>query len=181
MLVLACCVCSQPAYSSLELQEVVPPLSFMLFCTQYPDDCQEQRDRRKTVFRSRGQRWRELNLINSTVNSGIAPESLSVSRNDYDWQIFPSAGNCGDYAVTKRHLLLRSGWPSSSLLLGEVTIRTTGEHHLVLLVREGRALFVLDNLSGIIIQLNEALDNYVFLRTESDLNPRLWTRGLTRS
>ncbi|WP_253075558.1 transglutaminase-like cysteine peptidase [Bradyrhizobium sp. 187] len=95
MLVLACCVCSQPAYSSLELQEVVPPLSFMLFCTQYPDDCQEQRDRRKTVFRSRGQRWRELNLIISTVNSGIAPESLSVSRNDYDWQIFPSAGNCG--------------------------------------------------------------------------------------
>ncbi|MGY2933683.1 hypothetical protein ACVWZ6_003285 [Bradyrhizobium sp. GM6.1] len=92
MLVLACCVCSQPAYSSLELQEVVPPLSFMLFCTQYPDDCQEQRDRRKTVFRSRGQRWRELNLIISTVNSGIAPESLSVSRNDYDWQIFPSCG-----------------------------------------------------------------------------------------
>lgn len=181
MLVLACCVCSRPAYSSLEPQEVVPPLSFMLFCTQYPDDCQEQRDRRITRLRARGQRWRELNLINSTVNSGIAPESQSVSRNDYDWQIFPSAGNCGDYAVTKRHLLLRSGWPSSSLLLGEVAIRTTGEHHLVLLVREGRALFVLDNLSGIIIQLSEALDNYVFLRTESDLNPQLWTRGLTRS
>lgn len=120
MLVLACCVCSRPAYSTFELQEVVPPLSFMLFCTQYPDDCKEQRDRRITEFRSRGQRWRELNLINSTVNSGIAPESLSASRNDNDWQIFPSAGNWGDYAVTKRHLLLRSGWPSSSLLLGEV-------------------------------------------------------------
>ncbi|WP_346732530.1 transglutaminase-like cysteine peptidase [Bradyrhizobium sp. 188] len=84
-------------------------------------------------------------------------------------------------AVTKRQLLLRSGWPSSSLLLGEVAIRTTGEHHLVLLVRGGRALFVLDNLSGIIVQLGEALDNYVFLRTEADLNPQLWTRGLTRS
>ncbi|UPJ78932.1 transglutaminase-like cysteine peptidase [Bradyrhizobium sp. 183] len=113
MLVLACCVCSQPAYSSLELQEVVSPLSFMLFCTQYPDDCQEQRDRRKTVFRSRGQRWRELNLIISTVNSGIALESLSVSRNDYDWQIFPSAGDLAPkfYPVlSSPRLLDLPGW-----------------------------------------------------------------------
>ncbi|MDE5447208.1 hypothetical protein GWG65_39075 [Bradyrhizobium sp. CSA207] len=181
MLALVYCVCSQPAYSSLEMQEVVPPLSFTLFCTQYPEDCQERRDRRITDFRSRRQRWRELNQINLSVNSVIAAESLLASRNDYDWQIFPSDGNCGDYAVTKRHLLLRSGWPSSSLLLGEVAIRATGEHHLVLLVREGRALFVLDNLSGVIIQFNESLDKYVFLRTESDLNPQLWTRGPARS
>lgn len=181
MLALVYCVCSQPAYSSLEMQEVVPPLSFTLFCTQYPEDCQEQRDRRITDFRSRRQRWRELNQINLSVNSVIAAESLLASRNDYDWQIFPSDGNCGDYAVTKRHLLLRSGWPSSSLLLAEVVVRATGEHHLVLLVREGRAIFVLDNLSGVIIQSNEALDKYVFLRTESDLNPQLWTRGLARS
>ena len=181
MLALVYCVCSQPAYSSLEMQEVVPPLSFTLFCIKYPEDCQEQRDRRTTDFRSRGQRWRELNQINSSVNSVIATEDLSASQNDYDWQIFPSNGNCGDYAVTKRHLLLRAGWPSSSLLLAEVVIRTTGEHHLVLLVREGGAIFVLDNLSGVIIQSNEALDKYVFLRTESDLNPQLWTRGLARS
>ncbi|WP_240543982.1 transglutaminase-like cysteine peptidase [Bradyrhizobium canariense] len=84
--------------------------------------------------------------------------------------MFPSAGNCGDYAVTKRHLLLRLGWPSSSLLLGEVTIRTTGEHHLVLLV--------LDNLSGIIIQLSESLDNYVFLRGSEPSAVDPWTHEI---
>lgn len=68
-----------------------------------------------------------------------------------------------------------------SPFVGGFVIRTTGEHHLVLLVREGRAFFVLDNLSGVIIQSNEALDKHVFLRTESDLNPQLWTRGLARS
>ncbi|WP_246649313.1 transglutaminase-like cysteine peptidase [Bradyrhizobium canariense] len=181
MLALVYCVCSQPAYSGLEMQEVLPPLSFTLFCTQYPEDCQEQQDRRTMDFRSRRGRWRELNQINSSVNSVIAAESLSASRNDYEWQIFPSDGNCGDYAVTKRHLLLRSGWPSSSLLLSEVVLRTTGEHHLVLLVPEGGTLFVLDNLSGVIIQFNEALDKYVFLRAESGLNPQLWTRGIAKS
>ncbi|UPK10290.1 transglutaminase-like cysteine peptidase [Bradyrhizobium sp. 155] len=181
MLVLACCVSSRPAYSDFDTQEVVPPLSFTLFCTKYPEDCQEQQDLRITGFRSRGQRWRELNQINSIVNSSIASESLLVSRNDYEWQIFPYDGNCGDYAVTKRHLLLQAGWPTSSLLLAEVVIRNTGEHHLILLVREGRVSFVLDNLSGAVVQLNEASDQYVFLRTQSGLNPQLWMRGLARS
>ncbi|WP_247347464.1 MULTISPECIES: transglutaminase-like cysteine peptidase [unclassified Bradyrhizobium] len=110
----------------------------MLFCIKYPQDCREQRDRRTTDFPSRGQRWRELNQINWSVNSVIAAESPLANRNDYEWQIFPSDGNCGDYAVTS-HLLLRSGWPSSSLLLAEVVIRTTGEHHLVRAARTRRA------------------------------------------
>lgn len=177
MLAMMYCVCSQPAHSDLGAPEVAPPLSFSLFCIQYPADCQEQRDRRITNYRSRMQRWRELNQINATVNFGIMPKAMSASRNDYEWTIFPYDGNCGDYAVTKRHLLLRAGWPSSSLLLAEVIIRATGEHHLVLLVREGRAVFVLDNLNPIVFRLNEVSDQYVLVRTESEQNPLVWTRG----
>ncbi|WP_371260662.1 transglutaminase-like cysteine peptidase [Bradyrhizobium sp. WSM2793] len=78
-------------------------------------------------------------LINSTVNFGIVAKSPPASQRDLQWEIFPYDGNCGDYAVTKHHLLLRAGWPSSALLLAEVVIRSTAEHHLVLLVREARA------------------------------------------
>lgn len=38
------------------------------------------------------------------------------------------------------YLLIRSGWPSSSLLLAELVVRVTGERHLILLVRERRAI-----------------------------------------
>lgn len=178
MLATMYCVCTQPAHSTIETLEVVPPLSFALFCIQYPEECEEQPDRRITNFQSRGQRWRELNQINSTVNVAIVPKKQVASQLDHDWQIFPFDGNCSDYAVTKRHLLLRAGWPSSSLLLAEVIIRASGEHHFVLLAREGRSVFVLDNLSTIVIELNEALDKYVLVRTESDRAPRLWVRTL---
>jgi len=176
MLAIVYCVCGQPAYSSYELQAVTPPLSFSQFCIQYPDDCQRQGDRRIRDFRSSIQRWRELAQINSTVNFGIAPSDPPASRRDLEWQIFPERGNCGDYAVTKRHLLLRSGWPSSALLLAEVVIRATGEHHLVLLVREGKAVLVLDNLSPVVTPLVDTLDRYVLVRAESGTDPQHWTR-----
>lgn len=106
-------------------------------------------------------------LINSTVNFGIVPKGPPASQRDLEWEIFPYDGNCGDYAVTKRHLLLRAGWPSSALLLAEVVIRLTAEHHLVLLVREARAVLVLDNLSPVVLSLMDALDRYILLRAQS--------------
>ncbi|WP_424578784.1 transglutaminase-like cysteine peptidase [Bradyrhizobium sp. USDA 241] len=48
--------------------------------------------------------------------------------------------------MSKRHELLRRGWPARVLLLSEVVMRS-GEHHLVLLVRTSSGDFVLDNLT----------------------------------
>lgn len=176
MLGMMYCVCSQPAYSSYELQGIIPPFSFSQFCIQYPKDCELHNDRRTRDLRSLGQRWQEITQINSTVNFGIVPKDMAASRRDSEWQIFPYDGNCGDYAVTKRHLLLQSGWPSGALLLAEVAIRHTGEHHLVLLVREGRAILVLDNLSSAVVPLADALDRYLLVRAESGKDPQRWTR-----
>ncbi|WP_253075125.1 transglutaminase-like cysteine peptidase [Bradyrhizobium sp. 159] len=74
---------------------------------------------------------------------------------------------------------MRSGWPSSSVLLAEVIIRSTGEHHLVLLVREGRAVLVLDDLSPVVTPLVDALDRYVIVRADSGTDPQRWTRDVT--
>jgi len=180
MLAVVYCVISQPAYSDYEPQAVIPPFSFSRFCIEYPEDCQRHADRRITDFRSSRQRWRELAQINSTVNFGIIPKDVVASRNDAEWQVFPYNGNCGDYAVTKRHLLLRSGWPSSALLLAEVVVRASREHHLVLLVREGRAVLVLDNLSPVVTPLMDALDRYIVVRVESEADPQHWTHEIAR-
>ncbi|WP_225174029.1 MULTISPECIES: transglutaminase-like cysteine peptidase [unclassified Bradyrhizobium] len=176
MLAIMYCVYSQPAYSSYESLALTPPLSFSQFCMQYPEDCQHHDDRRIRDFRSSIQRWRELAQINSMVNFGIAPKDPRASRRDAEWRIFPYEGNCGDYAVTKRQLLLRSGWPSSALLLAEVVIQATGEHHLVLLVREGKAILVLDNLSPVVTPLVDALNRFTIVRAESGTDPKRWTR-----
>lgn len=176
MLAMMCCVFSQPAFSSYELQGVVPPFSFSQFCIQYPQDCLPHSDRRTKDLRSLVQRWQEITQINSTVNFGIVPKDVAASRSDAEWRIFPYDGNCGDYAVTKRHLLLQAGWPNSALLLAEVVVRNTGEHHLVLLVRERRAVLVLDNLSPVVMPLADALDRYLLIRAESGTDPHRWIR-----
>jgi predicted transglutaminase-like cysteine proteinase len=110
-------------------------------------ECERHPDRRISNALSRGQRWRDLNRINTAVNSWITPEGDAAGRRDDDWILFPYSGNCADFAVTKRHLLLENGWPSSFLLLAEVVLCSTGEHHLVLLAKEANATFVLDSLT----------------------------------
>jgi predicted transglutaminase-like cysteine proteinase len=96
------------------------------------------------------------------------------------WLIEPVIGDCNDYAVTKRHKLLEAGWPASSLLLAEVTLITTGEHHLVLIVRGKTADWVLDNRLSAVVRLAETRTQYILDRVESTVDPRFWTRSLVR-
>jgi predicted transglutaminase-like cysteine proteinase len=82
------------------------------------------------------------------------------------------SGNCNDYAVSKRHELLRLGWPSWALLLAEVVV-ATGEHHLVLVANAGGESFVLDNLKEVVVPLVAAVD-YRWIRIESPDDPKFW-------
>jgi predicted transglutaminase-like cysteine proteinase len=52
-------------------------------------------------------RWSELNAVNRETNRGIIPE-INAAR--AEWTIGPHAGDCTDYAITKRHQLLMLGW-----------------------------------------------------------------------
>ncbi|MGY4615541.1 putative transglutaminase-like cysteine proteinase [Bradyrhizobium sp. USDA 4472] len=153
-------------------------MAFTLFCTRHPADCSRRAGTQQAVDRlDFAALWHELNLVNTVVNASIAP-SASSDAIDLDWQISPQEGNCADYAVTKRHLLLDSGWASSALMLAEVVIRKTGEHHLVLIVKENGDYLVLDNRRPAIVKLMQALRDYSFVRGQRDDTSRLWTRAL---
>jgi predicted transglutaminase-like cysteine proteinase len=87
------------------------------------------------------------------------------------WLVAPKAGDCNDYAVTKRHELLARGWPSRSLLLAEVVI-SSGEHHLVLVVRTRDSDLVLDNLNENIRHWSKT--GYQWVRVQMPSNPKFW-------
>jgi predicted transglutaminase-like cysteine proteinase len=86
--------------------------------------------------------------------------------------ISPKAGDCHDYAVTKRHELMAQGWPARSLLLSEVET-SWGEHHLVLVVRTSEGDLVADNLNGNI--RNWSKTPYQWVRIQSPANPTFWS------
>jgi predicted transglutaminase-like cysteine proteinase len=171
------CVATQSADSRPggDDSNALPPFGHTFFCLRYPQDC-ARTDSTAALPVSLAGRWRKMNLVNSSVNASIAPQADPDPVGSH-WRIAPRAGDCNDYAVTKRHELLRAGWPSSALLLAEVTLISTGEHHLVLIVKGSDGDWVLDNLKPGIERLAATRDEYAWDRIESAGNPRAWTNS----
>ncbi len=110
-----------------------------------------------------------MGTVNTGVNRAVAPEANVRGVAFERWLGSPRAGDCNDYAVTKRHELLALGWPSHSLLLAEVIV-PSGEHHLVVLVPLKEGDFVLDNINANIRPWSRT--QYRWGRMQSPMNPK---------
>jgi predicted transglutaminase-like cysteine proteinase len=160
-------------------EPTLAPMAHTVFCLRYREDCEVQKvDFRKRTVAMTVDRLNELNTINRQVNRDIVPEPNLGGLATEQWLVSPPAGDCNDYAVTKRHELLARGWPSRSLLLSEVVV-PSGEHHLVLVVRmtdtdQMRDIdLVLDNLNANLRPIG--ITPYKWVRMESPSNPKYWS------
>jgi predicted transglutaminase-like cysteine proteinase len=166
-----------PAHAGSSGDNVLPPIGHTFFCMRYPGDCV------RTVGRTVPDALPELPIlqaVNEIVNSSVVPTTGQTLLVNPHWSIDPVVGDCNDYAVTKRHRLLEDGWPASALLLAEVKLVATGEHHLILIVRGKTADWVLDNLMAGVVKLPETHGEYTLYRVESTEDPKFWTRSLAR-
>jgi predicted transglutaminase-like cysteine proteinase len=162
------------ARMQLSLREsTLPPVAHTLFCISYPSECSEAAASASFLASPVQALYRSLDLVNRNVNAAIRPLHAKEGNIATDrWLLSPLSGNCNDYAVSKRHELLRLGWPSWALLLAEVVV-ATGEHHLVLVANAGGESFVLDNLKQGVVPLAAAAD-YRWIRIESPDDPKFW-------
>jgi Bacterial transglutaminase-like cysteine proteinase BTLCP len=73
-------------------------------------------------------------------------------------------GDCEDFALLKRKLLLQRGWPASAL---SISVGTTlsGEPHAVLIVTTASGEYVLDNLTSSILPSSQT--GHTFLSRQS--------------
>jgi predicted transglutaminase-like cysteine proteinase len=148
----------------------LPPMAHAVFCLSYPENCRQSPSTR--LFPDTPQIRAQLEFVNRRVNDSIAPQPDRATLDDR-WQVAPLEGRCHDYAVTKQHYLREAGWPSSSLLLAEVTLKS-GEHHLILVVQTESDEFVLDNLNSTIVPMIEARNEYYWNRVQSSADPKYW-------
>ena len=147
------------------------PFQHVRFCLRYPADCKSN-----STDRARIELTREmtdlLNQVNHDVNGAIAPRRKSYGANLADgWALAPVEGDCNDYAVTKRHELMRSGLPARALRLSVVKT-PSGVGHLVLVVSTTNGDLVLDNLTGEIRSWQRT--NYTWLKIQSSADARFW-------
>lgn len=148
-----------------------PPYGFVRFCETTPRECaaSDQRDQR---YNADTRRMTELDEINRLVNTTIEPltdlELYGVTEN---WTLPVDKGDCEDYALLKRKMLIERGWPSSSLLL-TVVRDEKGDGHAVLTARTMQGDYILDNKISEVRIWNRT--PYEFVMRQSYLNPRVW-------
>ena len=90
--------------------------------------------------------WRTLQSVNRRVNARIRPITDQAHWGVVDRWDFPDDGfgDCEDYQLLKRRMLVERGLPRRALLM-TVVIDETNEGHAVLTVRTDRGDFILDN------------------------------------
>lgn len=148
-----------------------PPYGFIEFCEARPLYCKGKwsgGDR----FEATPERLSELDEINRYVNTTIRPVTdLEAYGVEEYWTLPLKEGDCEDYALLKRELLMERGWPESSLLL-TVVRDEQGEGHAVLTARTAYGDFVLDNKISDVRIWNAT--PYQFVMRQSYVNPRAW-------
>ena len=162
---------SKPGLERAYLAEqgrTIEPFSHVIFCQKYPGECAVANAGNSLAWSP--SRAAELQSVNRLVNARIAPKN---DRSDDVWSLSPRAGDCEDYAVTKRHILIRNGWPSSALRLA-IGYTRGGEGHLVLAVRTDQGDVILDNETNAIRNWRDAGLNWQEI--QSAANPRIWRK-----
>ena len=155
----------------VETSPSLAPFQHVRFCLRYPVDCRSNLTENERIELTR-EHSELLDRVNRDVNAAIEPVQKSYGKNLKDgWTIAPFTGDCNDYAVTKRHELLRSGLPARALRLAVVKTRS-GEGHLVLLVATTKGDLMLDNLTDAIVPWEST--DYQWMKIQSASDARSW-------
>lgn len=155
-----------------------PPSGYVSFCRRHPSECADAGARTAAMSAGRVSltpaRWRELASINASVNRYILPRTDAEIYGRTEYWTYPDLegrGDCEDYVLLKRRLLLERGWPQNALLI-TVVLDEFGEGHAVLTVRTAQGDFILDNKHSRILRWSET--PYHFIKRQSYRNPALW-------
>ena len=114
-------------------------------------------------------RWRQLVAVNATVNARIRPAQDSDLFGEPDfWTRGGAAGDCDDYMVAKKLMLIEAGWAADQLLYAVVEGQVTA-YHAVLIARTDRGDLVLDNLNARVMRWEDT--GYRFVIRQSAARP----------
>lgn len=148
------------------------PIGHVNFCRQNPHEC-GIRHRTDRAVKLTQTNWAELIGINNHVNQTIIPVTdQDQYRTEELWTYPARAGDCEDYALLKRRMLINAGWPETALLI-TVVKESNGGGHAVLTVRTDRGDLILDNQDPRILPWNKT--PYRYIKRQAALQPAIWT------
>ena len=161
----------RPLYASLG-DATRAPIGWVEFCSDSPADCKSGPSQPRDIVMT-PKAWKDLAEIDHWVNDTVKPmtdmdhwgvvEKWSLPTDGY--------GDCEDYVLLKRKMLIDAGWPREALLITVVRDKK-GEGHAVLTVKSDKGEFILDNQTNDIVLWSDT--GYRFVKRQSQADPNVW-------
>lgn len=160
-----------PASTAMAVGAAMPmPAGHRDFCAAHPEDCGPMDDRGPEAMSPA--RWRAVWQVNRGVNARIAGRTdREIFDREEVWTYPDTQGDCEDYVLLKRRLLVAAGFADSNLLITTVRLED-GSGHAVLTLRTADGDYVLDNLENRVRPWRET--GYEFVRRQASDHARRW-------
>lgn len=151
--------------------DTLPPIGYVNFCREREIECRPS-DRFADRVQLNSAKFEQLKHVNSSVNKAVAPVTDIDLYGEVEVWTYPvNEGDCEDYVLLKRRILIEKGWPESTLLI-TVVRDENNEGHAVLTVRTDSGDFVLDNKQQAVKAWADT--PYTFVKQQSARNPLVW-------
>jgi predicted transglutaminase-like cysteine proteinase len=148
------------------------PIGWTEFCAENRRECDAKPMEARDVVLTTAA-WKDLVRINRWVNSKIKPLTDLEHWGIVERWNYPDDGygDCEDYVLLKRRMLIQAGWPRQALLI-TVVRDSRGDGHAVLTVKTDKGELILDNQNEEILPWSET--SYRFVKRQSQTDPNVW-------
>ena len=154
------------AWIPINGENVQPTAAWTEFCERAPAECTVNSSEPTTITLN-DRAWRAITRINKRVNATVSPlDDIShwgvVDRWDYPADGY---GDCEDYQLLKRRLLVKAGLPRRALRMA-VVLDENHVGHAVLAAHTDQGDFILDNKRDDVLLWHQT--GYVFIKSEGE-------------
>lgn len=147
------------------------PIGHYEFCKNFSSECKPVKGS-GAAPKVTDYGWDVIREINRAVNLSVMPKTdLELYGKEEVWAYPDVAGDCEDYVLLKRHMLIERGFSEADVLI-TVVRKPDGEGHAVLTLRTSGGDFVLDNLVDDVKNWRDT--PYSYLKRQASSNSGRW-------
>ena len=146
------------------------PIGHYEFCQSHKSECRAGVRTAPAKVTDFG--WSIVREINASVNRDITPMTdKELHGVDEIWSYPDGAGDCEDFVLLKRRMLMEKGFAAGDLLI-TVVRKPDGEGHAVLTLRTAQGDYILDNLNNEVKLWTET--PYRYLKRQASFHAGRW-------
>ena len=163
---------ARDASAPLHGRPAKPPSGYIGFCQRFPDQCAAPAGAPRQMHMTETL-WHTLEGVNLAFNQAFIAEDDTTHYGKEEYWNIPTDGygDCEDYVVAKRQVLIHLGLPEPALRIA-VVLTPHFVRHAVLTVVTDEGNFVLDNLHDEILAWDKT--EYVFLERQDPASVSGW-------